>query len=52
MIKANAETVKLLVEAGADVNYKDHFCKSVLQVAQQKGFSEIADLLKSAGAKE
>ena len=50
--KESTEIVKLLLAAGADVNFKNSFGQNVLQVATKKGLTEIVTLLKSAGAKE
>ncbi|MBQ3933803.1 MAG: ankyrin repeat domain-containing protein, partial [Elusimicrobiaceae bacterium] len=50
--KNKPEAVKQLIATGADVNYKDRFGQTSLLIAQENGFTEIADLLKSAGAKE
>ncbi len=44
------EIVKLLVEAGADVNLADREAVTPLQHARQRGFSEIVTLLEEAGA--
>ena len=46
------EIVKLLIQAGANVNYRNDSGKSILQLAEQEGVTEIVDLLKAAGAKE
>ncbi|TYP79285.1 ankyrin repeat domain-containing protein [Paenibacillus methanolicus] len=45
------QTVKLLIEHGADVNIPDHDRVSPLQHARDKGFHEIERLLLEAGAK-
>ena len=44
--------VKALIEAKADVNWKDKQGKSTLQYAEAEGQDEIVTLLKEAGAKE
>ena len=47
----NKEIIRLLVNAGANVNHTDNSGKSVLQVAlENKDGQEVVDLLKSAGA--
>jgi len=43
---------QLLIDAGADVNAKDNEGTTALKLALQRGYSEIAVALKSAGAKE
>ena len=50
--KGRADYVKALIEAKADVNWKDKKGKSVLQYAIDKEDKEIITLLKDAGAKE
>ena len=42
------EMVKLLIEIGADVNIKNNYGKTALDLAKTK---EIKELLKKAGAK-
>jgi ankyrin repeat protein len=39
--------VKLLLENGADVHKKDGFSKTALDYAVEKGFDEIAELLRN-----
>ena len=51
IIKKNVEIIKRSIKSGADGNYKNNFNEIILQIAEQKGFTEIADILKSAGAK-
>jgi len=46
------EIVKILVQAGADVNQKDRNGTTLLTLATQAGHTEIVELLKKAGAKE
>jgi ankyrin repeat protein len=45
------EIVRLLINAGADVNLPDGEGKSPLRHAQTKGFTPIANMLASAGAR-
>lgn len=45
------EIVKLLIEHGADVNIADKEGVTPLQHAKKRGFTEIASMLTSAGAK-
>ncbi|WP_336776241.1 ankyrin repeat domain-containing protein [Paenibacillus sp. MMO-58] len=45
------ETVKLLIEHGADVNLSDNDDVTPLQHARKRGFKEIEQLLVNAGAK-
>lgn len=52
IIKKNVEIIKRSIKTGADGNYKNNFNEIILQIAEQKGFTEIADILKSVGAKE
>lgn len=52
IIKKNVEIIKRSIKSGADGNYKNNFNEIILQIAEQKGFTEITDLLLSAGAKE
>jgi hypothetical protein len=40
------ETVKLLIERGADCNLKQHF-QSLIEIAQKKNFKKIEELLKN-----
>jgi ankyrin repeat protein len=47
-----AEEVQALLEGGADVNAKDDDGQTALTVATQAGHTEIAEMLKKAGAKE
>lgn len=48
----NKEIVKLLVENGANVNTGCHFGRTTLAYAKEKGYKEIAEILKEAGAKD
>ncbi|WP_144527789.1 ankyrin repeat domain-containing protein [Peribacillus simplex] len=45
------ETVKLLIDHGADVNIPDNGSMTPIQHAREKGFKEIEQILLSAGAK-
>lgn len=45
------QTVKLLIDHGADVNIPDHNNVTPLQHAREKGFKEIEHILLKAGAK-
>jgi ankyrin repeat protein len=47
---AHTEVVRLLVEAGADVSIADSQGVSPLAHAEQRGFDEIAEVLRAAGA--
>lgn len=46
--KGHIEKIRWLLEHGADVNIKDNEGKTALDIAQTKGFTEIADLLAKA----
>ena len=47
------ECVKILLSAGADINTKDpYYGDSPLDVAIRHGHTEVAQILKEAGAKE
>lgn len=46
----DSKLTKLLIAAGAKVHIKDHSGKTALFFAQRQGNSEIADILKQAGA--
>ncbi len=45
-------TVKLLLDVGADVNVRDKDNRSALIITQEKGHTNIVNLLREAGAKE
>ena len=46
------ETVRLLLERGADPNAANQTGLTPLKLAQQKGMSEIAEALKQAGERK
>ena len=46
------EVVKLLLEAGADLNSKGSDEKTALTMAKERGHVEVVDFLDKAGAKE
>jgi tetratricopeptide (TPR) repeat protein len=48
----HVDIVKLLIARGADVTVKDENNNTALSYATKKGYSEIVELLKKAGAKE
>ena len=50
--EGRTETVKTLIDAGADVNAKHNKGRTTLMVAAKKGHTEIMEILKQAGAKE
>ncbi|HOX09207.1 MAG TPA: ankyrin repeat domain-containing protein [Candidatus Omnitrophota bacterium] len=47
----NTDIVKMLIAKGADVNKKSRDGKTALKIAEEKGFSDVAGILKKAGAK-
>jgi uncharacterized protein len=49
--KNQQETIKLLIQHGADVNIPDSEGKTPLERAEERGFSEIVDLLLKVGGK-
>lgn len=49
--KTQQDTIKLLIEHGADVNIPDSEGITPLQHAKARGFTEIRDILLQAGAK-
>jgi ankyrin repeat protein len=51
IMKQKANAVKLLIDAGADVNAKDSVGMTVLNCAIMMGDAETIELLKNAGAK-
>ncbi len=52
VISGNKEIVQILINAKADLNKKGTYHKTALKYANEKGYAEIAELLKQAGAKE
>lgn len=46
----HVNVVKLLLQQGADVKFKDEFGNTALMIAKHKGYQEIAQLLENAGA--
>jgi len=48
----NSEVVKLLISMGADLNLKDRNGTTPLKAAIEKGQKDMADLLRSHGARE
>ena len=50
-MKGDAESVKNLLAAGADVNPKTTDNETPLQRAKKLGFTEIVNILKKAGGK-
>lgn len=46
------EAVELLLNNGADASIKDNDSKTPLDIAEEEGYEEIAELLRSHGAKE
>ena len=46
------DVVETLLKAGANINIKDKDGKTALDYAKEKGFTKIAEILKSYGAKE
>ena len=48
----HTESLKTLIEAGADVNAEDKYGNTALSYARGNGYTEIADLLKEAGAEK
>ncbi|QED50198.1 ankyrin repeat domain-containing protein [Cytobacillus dafuensis] len=49
--KKQQETIKILIEHGADVNIPDSGGVTPLQHAEERGFKEIKEILLKAGAK-
>ena len=51
-VKGNREIVELLIARGADVHTKDKEGRTALSLAIRNNLSEIAEVLREAGAKE
>ncbi len=49
--RGGPRTIKVLLEAGADVNARDKFQDTALNLASWRGKKEVVDLLLDAGAK-
>jgi ankyrin repeat protein len=43
--------VRQFLQAGADVNFRDSKNKTAMDIAEEKGYAEIADILTKAGAR-
>jgi len=50
--EGDTETVKALIESGADVSTKDKDGRTALTRAKEKGHKEVVKILKKSGAKE
>jgi ankyrin repeat protein len=50
--EGHTDIVRALIDAGVDVNAKDNYGPTALEVAALNGHTDIVDLLKSAGAKD
>ncbi|MBB4825502.1 ankyrin repeat protein [Sporosarcina luteola] len=48
--ETHQKIVQLLVDHGADVNIRDRDGVTLLEHAEQRGFEEIEQILKEAGA--
>lgn len=48
----NINIVKMLIDAGADLNVRDSNGSTALQRATRRGYKDIVELLKAAGASE
>ena len=48
---ANYEAMRLLLEAGANVNLGDGYGRTPLSLARQSGYTEMVAILTAAGAK-
>ena len=49
--KRHVETLRALVRAGANVNLADRNGKTPLQLARERGYKEMVEILEKAGAK-
>lgn len=47
----HAGIVRLLLQAGINPNFRDSEKKTALNIAEEKGFTEIADMLRKAGGR-
>jgi len=52
VVAGNGYQVKALIEAGADVNARQYLGHTVLKYANEHKYTEIASMLRAAGAKE
>ena len=50
--EGHIESVRTLLDAGADVNEKNNNDYTALMLAKEQGHTEIAEILRKAGAKE
>ena len=48
--KKDMDSLRALIESGADVNIPDNAQRTALYYASEKGFTEIVELLIMAGA--
>jgi ankyrin repeat protein len=48
----HTDTIKLLLEAGANVNIKTTDDRTALSIAKERGHKELIELLEAAGAKQ
>jgi ankyrin repeat protein len=46
------EIIKLLIQNGADINIKNRFGRTALDLAFYKNFKDLVELLKKYGATE
>lgn len=46
VIEQNKEMIKFLINRGADVTFKNHFGQTPLELANKKGYSDIAELIR------
>ena len=49
--RGQSETVKALIDAGADANAETEEGKTALMIAAEQGRTEIVDIIKQAGAR-
>jgi ankyrin repeat protein len=47
----HVDVVKILIEYGAKVNWKNHYGRTALVTAREEGYKEIEKMLINAGAK-